>query len=92
MNIRKYTSSHRVFIKIYIKKLIKSSSNYTPKDIIPNILDEEDIDLVIAEIGNNKDFQKSDTEIETYESIDELKFPQDYDDGGIIILYDLNEK
>ena len=49
------------------------------------------IDIVIEEIVNNKDFQKSDTEIETYESIEELKFPQDYDDGGIIRLDDLNE-
>ena len=40
----------------------------------------------------NKDFEKSDTEIETYDSIEDLKFPQEYDDGGIIILEDLNEK
>ena len=31
-------------------------------------------------------------EIKTYESIEELKIPQEYDDGGIIILDDLNEK
>ena len=42
--------------------------------IIHNILIEEDIDLVIEEIVNNKDFEKSDTEIETYESIEEVKF------------------
>ena len=30
--------------------------------------------------------------METYESMEELKFPQEYDDGGIIILIDLNEK
>ena len=53
---------------------------------------EEDIDIVIDEIANNKDFQKSDTKIETYEAIDELNFPQDYDDWGIIILDDLNDK
>ena len=47
---------------------------------------------MIEELVNNKDFQKSDTEIEKYESIEELKFPQEYDDGGIIILDDLNEK
>ena len=41
---------------------------------------------------NNKDFEKSDIEIKTYESIEELKFPQEYIDGGIIILDDLNEK
>ena len=43
-------------------------------------------------IVNTKDFEKSDTEIETYESIEELKFPQECDDGGNIILDDLNEK
>ena len=36
--------------------------------------------------------KKSDTEIETHEPIKELKFPQEYEDGGIIILEDLNEK
>ena len=74
------------------QKLIKCFSNYIPIKIIPTILNEEDIDIVIEEIVNNKDFEKSGTETETYESIEELKFPQDYDDGGIIILDDLNEK
>ena len=74
------------------QKLIKCFSNHIPINIIPNILNEEDIDVVIEEIVNNKDFQKSNTEIETYESIEELKFPQEYIDGGIIILDDLNEK
>ena len=74
------------------QKLIKCFSNYIPIHIIPNILNEEDIDVVIEEIVNNKDFEKSDTEIQTYESIEELKFPQEYIDRGIIILDDLNEK
>ena len=39
-----------------------------------------------------KTLEKSDTEIETYESIEELKFPQEYEDGGIIILDDLSER
>ena len=65
---------------------------YIPIHIIPNILNENDIDIVIEELVNNKDFEKSDTEIETYETIEELKIPQEYDDGGIIILDDLNEK
>ena len=73
------------------QKLIKCFSNYIPVHIIPNIWNEEDIDAVIEEIVNNKDFEKSDTEIETYESI-ELKFPEEINDGGIIILDDLNEK
>ena len=74
------------------QKLIKCYSNYIPIQIIPNILNEEDMDIVIEEIVNNKDLEKSNTEIETYESIEELKFPQEYIDGGIIILDDLNEK
>ena len=74
------------------QKLIKCFSNYIPIYIFPNILNEEDIDVVIDEIVNNKDFEKSDTEVEAYESIEELKYPQEKDDGGIIILDDLIEK
>ena len=74
------------------QKSIKSFSNYLPIHIIPIILNEEDIDIVIEELVINTDFEKSEPEIETYESIDELKIPQEYDDGGIIILDDLNEK
>ena len=74
------------------QKLIECFSNYIPNHIIPNILDEADIDVVIQEIVNNKDFQKSNTEIETYENIDELKFPQEYEYNSIIILDDLNQK
>ena len=72
--------------------MIKCFSNYEPIHIITNILIEEDFDVVFEEIVNNKDFEKSDTEIETYEWIEELKFPQENDDGGIIILHNLNEK
>ena len=76
----------------FYQKLFKCFSNYIPIHIIPIFLFEDDLDLVTEEIVNNKDFQKSDSEIETYEWIDELKFPQDYDDWGIIIPDDLNEK
>ena len=58
--------------------------------MIPNILKEEDIDIFIEEVVNNKDFQKSDTEIETYESIQDLKFPQDFEYNSEIILDELN--
>ena len=74
------------------QKLFKCFSNYIPINIIPNILNEKDLDLLIEEIINNKDFEKSDTEIETYESIEELKFPQEYENNSIIILDDLNQK
>ena len=74
------------------QKLIKCFSKYIPIHIIPNILNEVDIDTVIDEKIRNKDFGKPDTEIETYESRKELKFSQEYDGGGIIILDDLNEK
>ena len=76
----------------FYQKLINSFTNYLPIHIIPNCLNEEDFDLVFERVINTKDFEKSNSEIETYESIEELKFPQDYDDGGIFILGDLNEK
>ena len=74
------------------QKLIKCFSNCIPIHIIPNILKENDIDIVIEEIVNNKDFIKSDTEIETFNNIEELKFPQEYENNSIIILDDLNQK
>ena len=73
------------------QKLFKCFSNYIPINTIPNVLNEGDIDIVIEEKGNDKDVEKSDTEIETYDSIEELKNPQEYD-GGIITLDALNER
>ena len=74
------------------QKLIKSFSNYIPIHIISNILREVGFDIVIGEIVNNKDFQKSNIEIETYESIEDLKFPQEYENNSFIILDGLNQK
>ena len=51
------------------KRLIKCFTNYIPIHIIPKILNEEDIYLIIEEIINNKDFEKSDIEIETYDNL-----------------------
>ena len=45
------------------QKLIKCFSKYIPINIIPNILIEEDIDIVIDDIVNEKDFEKSNSEI-----------------------------
>ena len=90
------------FDKIYIyspslhqdlyQKLINCFSNYIPIHIIPNILNEEDIDIVIDEVVNTKDFEKSDTKTETFDNIEELKYPQEYEYSSFIILDDLNEK
>ena len=66
--------------------------NYILINIRPNILMEGDFDLVLDEVDNNKDFRKPDCEIETYESIEELKYPQENEVGGIIIFDGLNEK
>ena len=74
------------------QRLINCFSNYIPIHIIPNILNEEDLDILIEEIVNNKDFEKSDIEIETFDNIENLKYPQEYEDNTIIILDDLNEK
>ena len=74
------------------QNLIKSFSNYIPIHIIPNILNEENFDVLIEEIVSIKDFQKSDCEIETYETIEGLKFLQEYEYISIIILDDLNQE
>ena len=86
-----YIYSPSVHQDLY-QKLFKCFTKYRPFHIIPNILNEADIDIVIEKIVNNKDFQKSDTEIETYESIEELKFPQEYENNSVIILDELNQK
>ena len=76
----------------FYQKLNKCSSNYIPVHRIPIILNEEDIDMVNEEIVNNKDFEKSDTEIETYECIEERKIPQEYEKNSIINLDYINQK
>ena len=78
--------------QVLYQKLFKCFSIYIPISIIPNILNEEDIDVVIEEIVINKDFEKSDTEIETYESIEDLEYPQEYEKNIIFILDDFNQK
>ena len=74
------------------QKLIKCFSNYIPIHIIHNILNEAYIDIVIEEIVKNKDFEKSVTDIATFDNTEDLKFPQDYENNSIIILDDLNQK
>ena len=75
------------------RKLIKSFSNFIPIKITQNILNGEDLKSIIEEIVIHKNFEKSETEIETYESI-ELKYPEEYDShhSTVIKLDDLNDK
>ena len=86
-----YIYSPSLYQDLY-QKLNKCFSKYIRIHIIPSILNEPDIDIVINEIVNNKNFEKSKTENETFESIEELKFPQDYENNSIIILDDLGQK
>ena len=74
------------------QKLNKCFSKYIPINIIPNILNETDIDIVIEDMVNNKDFEKSVIEIETFDNIEELRYPQEYENKSIIILDDSNDK
>ena len=74
------------------QRLIKCFNNYIPIHIIAIILNEKDIDIVIEEIINNEDFEKSDIEIEVFDNIEQLKYPQEYENNSIIILDDLNQK
>ena len=74
------------------QRIIKCFSNCIPIHIILNVPNAEGIDIVIEEIVKNKDFEKSYIEIETYESIEESESPKENEDGGFMILDDLNEK
>ena len=74
------------------QKINKCFTNFLPFQKITNILNEEDIDVVIDELVNAEDFEKSPTGIEIYNSIEEQFFPQENDDGGKNILDGLNEK
>ena len=84
---KKYIYSLSLHQELY-QKLIKCFSNSIPINKILKMLYEEDIDMVTDEIVKIKDRKKSDTEIEAYETIEELKYPQDYNNGGITILDD----
>ena len=77
--------------KLY-QKFFRSFSKYIPIHILPKILNEEDIDIVIEELVDKRNFEKSPIEIATYESTEELKFLQEDDDGGNVKLDDINEK
>ena len=73
------------------QKIIKCFINYVPINVISNTLNVEDIDEVIGEVIDIIEFEKFDKEIETYESIETLKLPQDYENNFINTLHDWNE-
>ena len=62
-----YSSS---FLQDLYQKIFKCFSNYIPINIIPSISIKEVIGLVIGEVVSTSNFEKSDTGIETCESID----------------------
>ena len=86
-----YISSSSLHQDWYQTKL-QCFNNKIPLHIVPNFLEEENVCIVIEEKVNDENFEKSDCEIDTYESIKELEYTQDNDIGRIIILDDLNEK
>ena len=73
--------------------MIKRFSNYIPVIIIQNILIEEELDLLIEEIVFHENFESLEIAIETYPSIEESHFPQEYNsDSAVVSLDGLNEK
>ena len=61
-------------------------------NVIHDISNEDDINLLIAEIIFQKNFEISETEKEAYESREKLKYPQEDDSyhSIVIILNDIN--
>ena len=74
------------------QKLNKCFSNWIPIHIIANFINGDDIDLVIDDIVDIEDFQKSYCETETFDGLEELKYPQEYENDGKFILDDPNGK
>ena len=52
----------------FYPNLFKCFTNYIPLNIIPKVLNEEDIDIVIDQKVNDKDFRKSDCEMVTFDN------------------------
>ena len=85
-NVYIYSPSLRQDLYQILNKCLIS---FIPNHINPNILNEANIDHVIDELVSYDEIKKSDTEIETYGSIEELKYPQEYENGGKNILDDI---
>ena len=80
------------------KTIIKCFNSFLLLNVIKNILKEQipldELDTTIEEIINNEDFESSHIECESYDNIDELKDPQEYESDihTVIILDDLNKQ
>ena len=76
------------------QKFKKSFGNYKTINLFSNNLKEDDTAVVFDELCNDRDVHKSDKEIEKYNSIEDLKCPQQYGSDQPIVnsLDDLNEK
>ena len=63
------------------QKIFKCFNHYVSIKKIPNILNEKVLDSVIYEKVNIERFEKPEADIETFESIEELKYPQECNSG-----------
>ena len=73
----------------YYQNLNKCFRHYIPINKIPNILYESDKDLVIDELVNYNYFEKLETELETFEPMEDLKYPPEYDaDLPYVVTFD----
>ena len=55
----------------------KGLSTFIPLNKVSTILIEGGCESVFEELSKDKNFEKSDTETETYERLEELKYPQE---------------
>ena len=78
---------HDLYYKLFIY-----FANYIPIQLFLRISSEKGIGLVAEDIVFDKDIQKSDTETETYDSIEALNYTQQFEDGGMKISDDLKEQ
>ena len=90
-----YIYSPSIYQELY-QKLIKCLNAFLPLNVIQNILNQnisiDDLDAVIEEIIHDEDFESSEIEIETFDLINELKDPQEFEPSSFIIIDDLSEK
>ena len=90
-----YIYSPSIYQELY-QKLIKCLNAFLPLNVIQNLLNQnksiDDLEAVIEEIIHDEDFESSEIEIETFDSIKELKDPEEFEPSSFIILDDLGEK